>query len=195
MRPKDHPPAGRSGNRPVADPTRPTGSIDLWLALLSLRPPAHLLESDTVANVVTLDEDGGPQVTAAWVGLDGERSSSPLAGPAETQEPPPRSPHRALDPVDHHERVGVARISRRVRHRARDKGVPPRPPTPRPHLSRARRRVPGDARSPAGIRHKDHSSSASAASGRGTHPQLNMVSRRLQLAIRQRAANRTFGRL
>jgi PPOX class probable F420-dependent enzyme len=31
-----------------------------------------LVESDTVANVVTLDEDGGPQVTAAWVGLDGD---------------------------------------------------------------------------------------------------------------------------
>ena len=31
-----------------------------------------LIESDTVANVVTLDEDGGPQVTAAWVGLDGD---------------------------------------------------------------------------------------------------------------------------
>ena len=31
-----------------------------------------LLESDAVAQVVTLDEDGGPQVTAAWVGLDGD---------------------------------------------------------------------------------------------------------------------------
>jgi PPOX class probable F420-dependent enzyme len=31
-----------------------------------------LLESDAVAHVVTLDEDGGPQVTAAWVGLDGD---------------------------------------------------------------------------------------------------------------------------
>jgi PPOX class probable F420-dependent enzyme len=31
-----------------------------------------LLESDAVANVVTLDEDGGPQVTAAWVGLEGD---------------------------------------------------------------------------------------------------------------------------
>jgi PPOX class probable F420-dependent enzyme len=30
-----------------------------------------LLESDAVATVVTLDEDGSPQVTAAWVGLDG----------------------------------------------------------------------------------------------------------------------------
>jgi PPOX class probable F420-dependent enzyme len=31
-----------------------------------------LLESDAVAHVVTLDEDGGPQVTAAWIGLDGD---------------------------------------------------------------------------------------------------------------------------
>ena len=31
-----------------------------------------LLESDAVAHVVTLDQDGGPQVTAAWVGLDGD---------------------------------------------------------------------------------------------------------------------------
>ncbi|HEX6399009.1 MAG TPA: PPOX class F420-dependent oxidoreductase [Actinomycetota bacterium] len=29
-----------------------------------------LLESDAVAHVVTLDEDGAPHVTAAWVGLD-----------------------------------------------------------------------------------------------------------------------------
>lgn len=32
----------------------------------------RLLESDAVAHVVTLDEDGAPQVTAAWVGLDGD---------------------------------------------------------------------------------------------------------------------------
>ena len=31
-----------------------------------------LLESDAVAHVVTLGEDGSPQVTAAWVGIDGE---------------------------------------------------------------------------------------------------------------------------
>jgi PPOX class probable F420-dependent enzyme len=30
-----------------------------------------LLESDAVAHVVTIDEDGGPQVTLAWVGTDG----------------------------------------------------------------------------------------------------------------------------
>jgi PPOX class probable F420-dependent enzyme len=32
----------------------------------------ELLESDAVASVVTIDGDGGPQVTAAWVGLDGD---------------------------------------------------------------------------------------------------------------------------
>jgi PPOX class probable F420-dependent enzyme len=32
----------------------------------------ELIESDAVAHVVTLDEDGGPQVTAAWVGLEGD---------------------------------------------------------------------------------------------------------------------------
>src|SRR6185436_19068231 len=31
-----------------------------------------LLESDAVATVVTIDEDGRPQVTAAWVGLDAD---------------------------------------------------------------------------------------------------------------------------
>ena len=31
-----------------------------------------LLESDAVAHVVTIDEDGAPQVTAAWVGIDGD---------------------------------------------------------------------------------------------------------------------------
>jgi PPOX class probable F420-dependent enzyme len=31
-----------------------------------------LLNSDAVAHVVTLNDDGGPQVTAAWVGLDGD---------------------------------------------------------------------------------------------------------------------------
>ncbi len=32
----------------------------------------ELLESDVVAHVVTLDEDGGPQVTAAWVEVEGD---------------------------------------------------------------------------------------------------------------------------
>src|SRR5262245_13058210 len=30
-----------------------------------------LIESDAVAQVVTIDPDGGPQITAAWLGLDG----------------------------------------------------------------------------------------------------------------------------
>src|ERR671918_2498083 len=32
----------------------------------------RLLESDAVAHVVTIDDDGGPHVTAAWVGIDGD---------------------------------------------------------------------------------------------------------------------------
>lgn len=40
---------------------------------LTLPPEARaLLQSDALANVVTLDEDGGAQVTLAWVGLDGD---------------------------------------------------------------------------------------------------------------------------
>jgi PPOX class probable F420-dependent enzyme len=35
-------------------------------------PARDLLESDAVAYLATLDEDGSPQVTAAWVGLDGD---------------------------------------------------------------------------------------------------------------------------
>lgn len=31
----------------------------------------ELLESDAVAHVVTIDNDGGPHVTAAWVGVEG----------------------------------------------------------------------------------------------------------------------------
>jgi PPOX class probable F420-dependent enzyme len=31
-----------------------------------------LIESDAIAHMVTLDEDGSPQITAAWVGLDGD---------------------------------------------------------------------------------------------------------------------------
>lgn len=32
----------------------------------------ELLESDAVAHVVTLNEDGSPHVTAAWVGVEGD---------------------------------------------------------------------------------------------------------------------------
>ena len=31
-----------------------------------------LLSSDAVAHVVTIDEDGTPQITLAWVGLEGD---------------------------------------------------------------------------------------------------------------------------
>jgi PPOX class probable F420-dependent enzyme len=43
------------------------------VARISLPEPAReLLESDAVAHVVTIDEDGGPHVTAAWVGIEGD---------------------------------------------------------------------------------------------------------------------------
>jgi PPOX class probable F420-dependent enzyme len=32
----------------------------------------ELLESDALAHVVTIDEDGAPQVTLAWVGIEGD---------------------------------------------------------------------------------------------------------------------------
>jgi PPOX class probable F420-dependent enzyme len=32
----------------------------------------ELLESDAVAHVVTIDRDGRPQITAAWVGIEGD---------------------------------------------------------------------------------------------------------------------------
>jgi len=35
-------------------------------------PARELLESDAVATIVTLDEGGGPHITSAWVGLDGD---------------------------------------------------------------------------------------------------------------------------
>jgi len=40
---------------------------------IAMPPSARtLLQSEAVAHVVTLNEDGSPQVTAAWVGLDGD---------------------------------------------------------------------------------------------------------------------------
>lgn len=36
------------------------------------REARDLLQGDAVAHVVTIDEDGGPQITAAWVGLEGD---------------------------------------------------------------------------------------------------------------------------
>jgi PPOX class probable F420-dependent enzyme len=43
------------------------------VAGISLPEPARaLLETDAVANIATIDEDGGPHVTLAWVGLEGD---------------------------------------------------------------------------------------------------------------------------
>ena len=49
------------------------GAYDAPLAGIALPEAARqLLESDAVAHVVTIDEDGGPQVTAAWLGVEGD---------------------------------------------------------------------------------------------------------------------------
>lgn len=43
------------------------------MAAIELPEPAReILESDAVAHVVTLDPDGTPHVSAAWVGLEGD---------------------------------------------------------------------------------------------------------------------------
>ena len=48
-------------------------TYDAWMAVIVLSDAARqLLDSDAIAHVVTIDEDGGPQVTAAWVGLEGD---------------------------------------------------------------------------------------------------------------------------
>ena len=48
-------------------------AYDAQMAGIVLSDAARrLLESDAIAHVVTIDEDGGPQVTAAWVGLEGD---------------------------------------------------------------------------------------------------------------------------
>jgi PPOX class probable F420-dependent enzyme len=52
------------------DPSR--SSIDPVASIPLPEAARELLESDAVAHVVTIDEDGAPQVTAAWVGLDGD---------------------------------------------------------------------------------------------------------------------------
>jgi PPOX class probable F420-dependent enzyme len=49
------------------------GRYDAGMNAIALPSAAReLLEGDAVAHVVTLNDDGSPQVTAAWVGLDGD---------------------------------------------------------------------------------------------------------------------------
>jgi PPOX class probable F420-dependent enzyme len=52
--------------------TSGTGSLRR-MAGISIQGAARtLLDSDAVAHVVTLNEDGSPHVTAAWVGVEGD---------------------------------------------------------------------------------------------------------------------------
>jgi PPOX class probable F420-dependent enzyme len=81
-----------------------------------------LLESDAVAHVVTLDEDGGPQVTAAWVGLDGDEIVFATLPDQRKLKNLRRDPRIALSIPSTTTNEWIAGISCRVRHRARDRG-------------------------------------------------------------------------
>lgn len=48
-----------------------TGTVPLVAGIPIPEAARELLESDAVAHVVTLDEDGAPHVSAAWIGIDG----------------------------------------------------------------------------------------------------------------------------
>jgi hypothetical protein len=105
------------------------GQLDWWVKerqqwLGRVRWAARdLLESDAVAHVVTLDEDGGPQVTAAWVGLDGDEIVFATLPDQRKLKNLRRDPRIALSiPSTTTNEWGIARISCRVRHRARDRG-------------------------------------------------------------------------
>ena len=57
-----------------------------------------LLETDALGHLVTLNEDGGPQVTCVWVGLDGEDLSTAHLNPDQ----------RKLDNVRRDPRVAIS---------------------------------------------------------------------------------------
>ena len=76
MEPGSTPPRQRTTVPRRGEPGRPLSPVAAYdgrMAGIVLSDAARrLLESDAVAQVVTIDEDGGPQVTAAWVGLEND---------------------------------------------------------------------------------------------------------------------------
>src|SRR5690606_26371998 len=67
----------RTGSRPpggrTTRPHRTAGGRLLSVAGVPIEGAVReLLESDAVAQIVTLNDDGSPQVTAAWVGVEGD---------------------------------------------------------------------------------------------------------------------------
>jgi hypothetical protein len=158
--------------------TRPTGSIHLWLALISLRQPATSSRATRSRTWSRLTRTEGRRSRPPGSGSMVMRSSSPHCRTSGSSRTSVAIPRRAVDSVNHHERVGIARISCPVWHRARDRGWCLRgPPAPRPYLSRARRRLPGDAQSPAGVRHQDHCRAPRRCRAVEPTPPLNVTNR------------------
>jgi PPOX class probable F420-dependent enzyme len=117
----------------------------------------ELLERDAVAHVVTIDEDG-PQVTAAWVGLEGDEIILATLPDQRKLRNLRRDPRIALSVpstntnewglLEYLVVYGTARVT--------DGRAPEVPPAPRAHLPGSERRISEHARSTAGVRHEDH---------------------------------------
>ena len=117
-----------------------------------------LIESDAIAHVVTLDEDGSPQITAAWVGLDGDEIViATLPDQRKLQEPQTRSARCLVDPVEHDQRVGSAGVPGRLRNRPSHRGrCAGGPSGSRAHVSGSGGRLPELPRPATGICHEDN---------------------------------------
>jgi PPOX class probable F420-dependent enzyme len=122
----------------------------------------ELLESDAVAHVVTIDEDGGPQVTLAWVGTDGDEIVLATMPDQRKLRNLRRDPRIALSVpstttnewglLEYLVVYGTARVTEgggaEVLQRLAHTDL------------RARCRVPQHARPAAGVRHQDHPGAA-----------------------------------
>jgi Pyridoxamine 5'-phosphate oxidase len=137
--------------------TSGTGSLRR-MAGISIQGAARtLLDSDAVAHVVTLNEDGSPHVTAAWVGVEGDEIVLATIPDQRKLRNLPRPSHRPVDPDNACEQLGLARVPDCVRDGAGDRGRCPRDaPMARPHIPRTRRCVSTHAKPAARVCHEDH---------------------------------------
>ena len=116
-----------------------------------------LIESSALAHLVTLNEDGSPQVSIVWVGLeDGEIVCGHLPRNKKVRNIQ-RDGRVALSiETDEVSEMGLQQIPGRLRHRPHHRGRRPRAPQQaRPDLLRRGLGLPADARPAAGLRHPD----------------------------------------